>query len=78
MVKDGAWLASEMPKECLGDFNDTQWVQHIINDPGCKEVPFPSRTITRNSTIHSLFNRTLATWDTYVHADSRGVAKSSC
>lgn len=66
MATPGAWLATEMPKECLGDFDKIQWVQDIVNDPECKEIPFQSRTITRNSTLHSLFNRTLATLDTYV------------
>lgn len=64
MPTPGAWLATEMPKECLGDFDDLPWVQAIINDPRNQEVPFQSRTITRNSTLHSLFNRTLATLDT--------------
>ncbi|KAF2166417.1 hypothetical protein M409DRAFT_54768 [Zasmidium cellare ATCC 36951] len=64
MATPGAWLATEMPKECLGDFDKIQWVQDIVNDPECKEIPFQSRTITRNSTLHSLFNRTLATLDT--------------
>lgn len=65
MATPGAWLATEMPKECLGDFDKLKWVQAIIHDPDCKEIPFQSRTITRNSSLHSLFNRTLATLDTY-------------
>lgn len=65
MATPGAWLATEMPKECLGDFDTVQWIQDIVKDPACTEVPFQSRTITRNSTLHSLFNRTLATLDTY-------------
>ncbi|KAF7188330.1 Acyl-coenzyme A thioesterase THEM4 [Pseudocercospora fuligena] len=59
-----AWLASQMPKECLQDFEQHPWIQKILSDPSCKEIPFQSRTITRNSSIHSLFNRTLATLDT--------------
>lgn len=39
-------------------------MQDFLATPGLKEVPFQSRTISRNSTLHSLFNRTLATNDT--------------
>lgn len=62
-MKTRGWLASEMPKENLGDF-DQPWCWKLINSPLVKEVPFQSRTITRNSTLHSMFNRTLATNDT--------------
>lgn len=62
-MKTRAWLASEMPKEHLDDF-DQPWCWKLINSPLVKEVPFQSRTITRNSTMHSMFNRTLATNDT--------------
>lgn len=63
MATPGAQLASNMPKENIGDFNEI-WCQKLINSPLVKEVPFQSRTITRNSTLHALFNRTLATNDT--------------
>jgi len=56
-----AWLASRMPKENIRDFEKYSWYTDLISDPHCKEVPFQSRTITRNCAIHSLVNRTLAT-----------------
>lgn len=56
-----AWLASRIPKEKIRDAEKYAWYTDLISDPHCKEVPFQSRTITRNSTIHSLFNRTFAT-----------------
>ncbi|PPJ54893.1 hypothetical protein CBER1_06056 [Cercospora berteroae] len=59
-----AKLASELPSEYLGDFDDLEWVQAIIRDPAWKEIVYPSRTITRNSTTQSLFSRTFATLDT--------------
>lgn len=59
-----AWLASQMPKESLHDFDRLGWYQELLKASNVREVPFQSRTITRNSTLHSLFNRTLATNDT--------------
>ena len=64
MAPSGPWLASDMPKESLGDFDNIKWIQDIVHDPDVKEVPFHSRTVFRDSTHHSLFNRTLATNDT--------------
>ncbi|KXT11865.1 hypothetical protein AC579_4186 [Pseudocercospora musae] len=58
MADQGAWLASQMPKECLHDFEQRPWIPKILADP------FPFRNKTRNSSIHSLFNRTLATLET--------------
>ncbi|KAF2209856.1 hypothetical protein CERZMDRAFT_99916 [Cercospora zeae-maydis SCOH1-5] len=59
-----ARLASELPGENLGDFDDLEWAQAIIRDPAWEEIPFASRTIARNSTMQSLFSRTFATLDT--------------